>query len=84
MELCGTKEARKEALVNQSNGYISGKHIQGTNTFYKDAYTFNEIYEIHLYEELESQETRNRIEDEGENKTAVFRDRCSLVGNAGL
>lgn len=75
MELCGTKEAGKAAPVNQSNGYISGKYIQGTNTFYKDACTFNEIYEIHLYEELESQETRNRIEDEGENKTAVFRDR---------
>lgn len=55
MELYGTKGTGKKAAVNQSNGYISGKYIQGTNTFYKDACTFNEIYEIyeiHLYEEL--------------------------------
>lgn len=75
MELYGTKEAGKKSPLNQSNGYISGKYIQGTNTFYKDACTFNEIYEIHLYEELESKETRNRIEDEGGNKTALSRDR---------
>ena len=36
MELYGTEEAGKKALVNQNNGYISGIYMQGTNTFYKD------------------------------------------------
>ena len=48
----GTEEAGKKALVNQNNGYISGIYMQGTNTFYKDTCALNEIYEIHLSEEL--------------------------------
>lgn len=50
--LYGTEEAGKKALVNQNNGYISGIYMQGTNTFYKDTCALNEIYEIHLSEEL--------------------------------
>lgn len=52
MELYGTEEAGKKGLVNQNNGYISGIYMQGTNTFYKDTCALNEIYEIHLSEEL--------------------------------
>lgn len=52
VELYGTEDVGKKASVNQNNGYISGIYIQGTNTFYKDACTLNEIYEMHLSEEL--------------------------------
>ena len=52
MGLYGTEGAGKQALVNQNNGYISGIYMQGTNTFYKDTCALNEIYELHLSDEL--------------------------------